>query len=289
VVLGGRRIDVKKPVGQPPVFVRENSLLPLAKPVEFICPDTCFDLEVRVYGKSPRPFALYEDDGETNEWAAGKQTIVTLAWDGREGRLTRAGGYSGPARYRIGKWTPVGDYDLAPPLSLANGGFADNARDFAVDHATGYVSQCKPIAGWTVSDPQRVGVQPLVNGLRNMGPAKVDPGAHFAFIQFAGNWIRQTVDGLTPGKQYVLSYRFAARDYADATSPKGQQITATVRTEAGDVLGATTSAARRSGFANGSVQFVATEPAAVVEFRNSGAPGETTVCVTGVELKVKAP
>ena len=170
VVPGGGRVDVRKPAGQIPVFVRENSLVPIAKPVEFTRPDTCFDLEVRVYGKAPRSFLLYEDDGETNDWQDGNQNTVTLRWDGNEGHVARSGPYSGPPRYRIERWTEVGNYDRVTAFPLVNGGFADNARDFAADNATGYVSQCKPIIGWHASDPGRIGVQPLVNGLRNARP-----------------------------------------------------------------------------------------------------------------------
>jgi hypothetical protein len=45
----------------------------------------------------------------------------------------------------------------------------------------------------------------------------------------------------------------------------------------------------RSSVGRASVTFVAAEPTAVVELKNSSAPGETTVCVTGVELREWAP
>lgn len=189
------------------------------------------------------------------------------------------------AKRMIAAWTEPGRRDPSSPPAILNGGFDERGCMCAAEGAIGLVGECGPIAAWSVSDPARVGVQPLPSGLRNMGPAKVEAGTHFAFLRGAGSGIRQAVDGLTVGARYILRFRFAARDYADATSPSGQQITAIVRTQSGETVGATTCAGRRSAFAPASVAFVAPEPCIVVEFRNTSAPGETTVCVTGVELR----
>jgi alpha-D-xyloside xylohydrolase len=106
---GGQSIQVSKPLDQIPVFIKSNTLLPLAKPVEQINGDTTFQLSVRVYGDAPQPFTLYEDDGTTNDFAAGKQNQIKLSWE--DGKITefKSGEYSGPARYRIVESQQVGD------------------------------------------------------------------------------------------------------------------------------------------------------------------------------------
>lgn len=106
---GGRKIVVEKPVDQIPVFVKGNSLLPLAEPVEFVAPDTRFKVTVRVYGSHPREFILYEDDGVTRNFANGRQNRVELRWNGSRGAVKTDGGYDGPARYEIIRWSKMGE------------------------------------------------------------------------------------------------------------------------------------------------------------------------------------
>ncbi len=59
---------------QIPLFVKGGTLLPLAEPVEFIKPDTCFDITVNIVGDKPADFTLYEDDGVTTAYAKGEQS-----------------------------------------------------------------------------------------------------------------------------------------------------------------------------------------------------------------------
>ena len=59
---------------------------PPAKPVERVNGDTTFELSVRAYGDAPQPFTLYEDDGVSNDFAAGKQNQIELSW--QNGKLT---------------------------------------------------------------------------------------------------------------------------------------------------------------------------------------------------------
>ncbi|MEN6451893.1 MAG: TIM-barrel domain-containing protein [Thermoguttaceae bacterium] len=101
---GGRKIEVEKPLDQIPVFVRANTLLPLAEPVDFVTPQTRFDLSVRVFGSKPEEFTLVEDDGVSLDFEKGGQNRITLGWDGHRGAQTMTGGYRGPSRYRIIRW-----------------------------------------------------------------------------------------------------------------------------------------------------------------------------------------
>lgn len=61
-----------------PVFVRENSLLPLAEETDMPGKDTAFSLEVRLYGENPTPFCLVEDDGESFAHERGEQRLLWI-------------------------------------------------------------------------------------------------------------------------------------------------------------------------------------------------------------------
>lgn len=105
---GGKVIEVSKPLDQIPVYIKDNSLLPLAKPVEHVAEDTCFELAVRVYGANPAPFALYEDDGVTLDFEKGIQNRIELKWNGTEGSVSKTGGYKGMDRYKVLNWEKKG-------------------------------------------------------------------------------------------------------------------------------------------------------------------------------------
>jgi len=105
---GSRAIEVSQPVDRIPVFVKGGTLLPIAKPVERVGPETVFEVTVRAYGPRPAPFALQDDDGVTFDFERGARSRVELRWDGRAGSVARSGGYTGPSRYRIVGWEAIG-------------------------------------------------------------------------------------------------------------------------------------------------------------------------------------
>ncbi len=101
---GGRKIEISKPVDQIPVFVKGETLLPLAAPVECVTPATEFALTVHVFAEKGASFVLYEDDGTTLDFDKGKQNRFELRWDGKTGHTARSGNYDGSSRYRILGW-----------------------------------------------------------------------------------------------------------------------------------------------------------------------------------------
>lgn len=109
--VGGRKIEVQKSVEQIPVFVKGDTLLPLAAPVEHVTPATQFEITVHVFGKNPRPFVLCEDDGISFDFEKGRQNRIRLQWNGSSGETSTAGGYTGPSRYKILKWVPCGSLE----------------------------------------------------------------------------------------------------------------------------------------------------------------------------------
>ncbi|HUO08499.1 MAG TPA: TIM-barrel domain-containing protein [Phycisphaerae bacterium] len=107
-IAGGQSIDVSPPVDQIPLFVRGDTLLPLAEPVEHVGKETQFQLHVHVFGAHPEPMALFDDDGVSEDYGRGVQNRVLLSWDGKEGRAASAGEYGGVSRYRVVEWITEG-------------------------------------------------------------------------------------------------------------------------------------------------------------------------------------
>ncbi|HTB83606.1 MAG TPA: TIM-barrel domain-containing protein, partial [Candidatus Sulfotelmatobacter sp.] len=101
---GGQTIQATNSQEQIPLYVKAGTLLPLAQSVEHITADTVFDLTVHSFGPQPADFTLYEDDGISNAFVNGKQNQIRLHWEDSGSSASRAGGYSGPVRYRIANW-----------------------------------------------------------------------------------------------------------------------------------------------------------------------------------------
>jgi len=105
---GGERIQMEGEPGGVPLFIRDNALLPLAKPVPFVNEDTVFELSVKVVGDAPRPFVLLEDDGESYDFEKGIFNKVTLSWKEGKGEVSRDGSFDG-RRYQIVEWSRLGE------------------------------------------------------------------------------------------------------------------------------------------------------------------------------------
>jgi alpha-D-xyloside xylohydrolase len=104
---GGSTVTVTGSPGEMPLFARENSILPLADPVQQVGRDTVFELTVKAFGNSPTPFTLFEDDGTTFDFESGKLNHVVLTWTPAEGgKAERTGAFSG-RRYEIRRWESV--------------------------------------------------------------------------------------------------------------------------------------------------------------------------------------
>lgn len=78
VFKGGRAYEINADYDEIPVFVKDNTLLPLADPVEFVGKDTVFEISVKTYGTGAAAFVLYEDDFESFEYEKGKFNRVVI-------------------------------------------------------------------------------------------------------------------------------------------------------------------------------------------------------------------
>jgi alpha-D-xyloside xylohydrolase len=98
---GGQAYTFAPGIERIPVFVKEGTLLPLAKPLQFVADDAVFDVALRQYGDGALECTLYEDDGHTFEYQAGQYNWVhiSVAVDGSLA-LERNGTYEG-RRYAV--------------------------------------------------------------------------------------------------------------------------------------------------------------------------------------------
>ncbi|MCL2701214.1 MAG: DUF5110 domain-containing protein [Phycisphaerae bacterium] len=103
---GGRNVHVAVPLERIPLFVRDNCLLPLAKPTLNTADPASFDLDVQVFGDGSLGATLFEDDGQTYRYEQGEFARVELTWNAasRVGRARRMGWNDVPA-YRVTQWT----------------------------------------------------------------------------------------------------------------------------------------------------------------------------------------
>jgi alpha-D-xyloside xylohydrolase len=102
---GGQTISSKvvevDGVERPALFVRNQSIVPVARPVPFVGNNTVFEIECRVYGDKPAALTLFEDDGVSFDFENGTENRVTLSLgNGGEVKTTRGGNYKGQ-RYQI--------------------------------------------------------------------------------------------------------------------------------------------------------------------------------------------
>ena len=100
---GGRDYSIDVPLDKLPLFVKSGSIIPLAEPLNFIAKDVVFDISCKVYGDSPLPFTLWEDDGISFDFENGICNTVSLSVENQNGIVKSEGKYNGK-RYNIKSW-----------------------------------------------------------------------------------------------------------------------------------------------------------------------------------------
>lgn len=83
---GGRELTAYRRLEHYPVFAKEGSILILSDDLDAL--KNPENLEVIVYYGQSGSFELYEDDGESEDYLAGKYATTTFTYDQRQGRLT---------------------------------------------------------------------------------------------------------------------------------------------------------------------------------------------------------
>lgn len=80
--VGGRVFDAYRKAEDMPVFVKAGGIVPMAKLGHINDIENPENLRIKVYAGANNTFEMYEDDGETMEYASGKYAItkMQLAW-----------------------------------------------------------------------------------------------------------------------------------------------------------------------------------------------------------------
>jgi alpha-D-xyloside xylohydrolase len=105
IYAGGQSYNITTGLDQIPIFIKEGTILPLAKPVQFVSPDTVFDITCYVYGQTAATTTLFEDDGTTFNYE-NAFNIVSLDWQNSKGKISRKGNYKTKI-YNIRNWIKI--------------------------------------------------------------------------------------------------------------------------------------------------------------------------------------
>jgi alpha-D-xyloside xylohydrolase len=100
---GNKSYEIEMPLEQIPLFVKEGTILPIAKPVQYVTPSTVFEITCHTYGKACHVTQLFEDNDYTNDYKNGAFTWLTLEWNGKTGKISRAGNYP-VHRHKVVGW-----------------------------------------------------------------------------------------------------------------------------------------------------------------------------------------
>lgn len=90
---GGKSYVVNMSLNEIPMFVKENTILPLADPVEFVSASTIFNIHCKVYGNDPHPIHLFEDNTFNFDFEKGEYNWITVSLTGKKITFHRKGNY----------------------------------------------------------------------------------------------------------------------------------------------------------------------------------------------------
>jgi alpha-D-xyloside xylohydrolase len=96
-VNGGASMMVSAPLSTIPLFVKAGSIVPMGPNIQYAT-ESIDPLEIRIYKGQDGAFTLYEDEGDTYNYEAGKYSLVPFTWSESTHQLTigaRTGSYTG--------------------------------------------------------------------------------------------------------------------------------------------------------------------------------------------------
>lgn len=90
---GGQKYMINMELDDIPMFVKSNTILPLAKPVEFISPSTVFEIDCKIYGNAAAATKLFEDNSSNFDFQKGKYNWLHISSKENKITITRSGNY----------------------------------------------------------------------------------------------------------------------------------------------------------------------------------------------------
>lgn len=135
---GGQTINAAAPRERMPLFVRAGAIVPTGPDIQWTREQPGGPLVIHVFTGADGAFSLYEDDGTSMGYAAGKAARIALSWDEKSQTLNigaRQGSYPGMAaqraisvRFYDGRKPTAPDLAVNPALSLTYTGAAVTLR-----------------------------------------------------------------------------------------------------------------------------------------------------------------
>jgi alpha-D-xyloside xylohydrolase len=104
--MGGKEYTISMSLDEIPMFIKNGIILPLAAPVEYITPQTTFNLQCRIYGSPNKPVQLFEDNSYTFDFEKGVFNWVSLTWNKGQIQLKHSGNFN-RTLYKIEGWTII--------------------------------------------------------------------------------------------------------------------------------------------------------------------------------------
>ena len=101
---GGQTVLTAAPLEQIPMYVRQGSILPMGKFMQYTSQKSADTLEVRIYTGANGTFDLYEDEGDNYSYEKGNHSVISFSWDEKKNVLTigsQKGSFSGSLKKRV--------------------------------------------------------------------------------------------------------------------------------------------------------------------------------------------
>jgi len=92
---GGKSYLIHMTLNEIPMFIKANTILALAAPVEFVNPSTEFKINCRVYGNQTSPIKLFEDNSFNFDFEKGKFNWVEISNSNDKIIVKRKGNFAG--------------------------------------------------------------------------------------------------------------------------------------------------------------------------------------------------
>jgi alpha-D-xyloside xylohydrolase len=105
---GGKSYTITMSLDEIPMFVKENTLLPFAEPVEYVTPSTVFNVSCKIYGNPTTTVQLFEDNSMNYDFEKGKYNWLNLSWKNKSGNETITGSVK-QRLYKITGWQKVAE------------------------------------------------------------------------------------------------------------------------------------------------------------------------------------
>ncbi|MCU6779043.1 glycoside hydrolase family 31 protein [Phocaeicola fibrisolvens] len=103
--VGGDYYEIETEYSKLPIYVKENSVIPVAKPELYINKNTVFEITCRGYGISNEAtFRLIEDDGQSFDYKKNKFNILLLKTNGSKTNWKYIVKNYSDKKYKICKW-----------------------------------------------------------------------------------------------------------------------------------------------------------------------------------------